>query len=103
MNREKEYAVRVDKKISGFFLNKMSYGMNLGDFITKPCEAKQTGFDEFNIILTEGKKTSNKTNVRRAWFRREGLAKNKDYEYRTQRFETKRIQRNRRQRTGNIF
>lgn len=56
MNREKEYAVRVDKKISGFFLNKMSYGLNLGDFITKPCQAKQTGFDEFNIILTEGKK-----------------------------------------------
>jgi len=56
MNREKEYAVRVDKKISGFFLNKLSYGIDLGDFITKPCEAMQTGFDEFNIILTEGKK-----------------------------------------------
>ena len=56
MNREKEYAVRVDKKISGFFLNKLSFGMDLGDFVTKPCEAKQTGFDEFNIILTEGKK-----------------------------------------------
>lgn len=56
MNREKEYTVRVDKKINGFFLNKLSYGMDLGDFITKPCETKQTGFDEFNIILTEGKK-----------------------------------------------
>lgn len=56
MNREKEYAVRVDKKINNFFLNKMSCGLDLGDFITKPCQVKQTGFDEFNIILTEGKK-----------------------------------------------
>lgn len=56
MNREKEYAVRVDKKINGFFINKMSCGLDLGDFVTKPCQVKQTGFDEFNIILTEGKK-----------------------------------------------
>ena len=56
MNREKEYLVRVDKKINGFFLNKLSYGMDLGDFVTKPCQAKQTGADEFSIILTEGKK-----------------------------------------------
>ena len=56
MNREKEYAVRVDKNINGFFLNKLSFGMDLGDFITKPCQARQTGADEFIIILTEGKK-----------------------------------------------
>ena len=56
MNREKEYAVRVDKNINGFFLNKLSYGMDLGDFVTKPCQARQTGADEFSIILTEGKK-----------------------------------------------
>lgn len=56
MNREKEYAVRVDKKINNFFLNKMSSGLDLGDFVTKPCQVKQAGFDEFNIILTEGKK-----------------------------------------------
>ena len=56
MNREKEYSVRVDKKINGFFLNKMSFGLDLGDFVTKPCQTKQTGADEFNIILTEGKK-----------------------------------------------
>ena len=56
MNREKEYLVRVDKKINGFFLNKLSYGMDLGDFVTKPCQARQTGADEFSIILTEGKK-----------------------------------------------
>jgi len=56
MNREKEYMVRVDKKINGFFLNKLSYGMDLGDFVTKPCQARQTGADEFSIILTEGKK-----------------------------------------------
>ena len=55
MNREKEYMVRVDKKINGFFLNKLSYGMDLGDFVTKPCQAKQTGADEFIIILTEVK------------------------------------------------
>ena len=56
MNREKEYAVRVDKNINGFFLNKLSFGMDLGDFVTKPCQARQTGADEFIIILTEGKK-----------------------------------------------
>ena len=56
MNREKEYAVRVDKNINGFFLNKLSFGLDLGDFITKPCQTKQTGADEFTIILTEGKK-----------------------------------------------
>ena len=56
MNREKEYSVRVDKKINGFFLNKMSFGLDLGGFVTKPCQTKQTGADEFNIILTEGKK-----------------------------------------------
>ena len=56
MNREKEYMVRVDKKINGFFLNKLSFGLDLGDFVTKPCQAKQTGADEFSIILTEGKK-----------------------------------------------
>ena len=27
MNREKEYLVKVDKKINGFFLNKMSFGL----------------------------------------------------------------------------
>lgn len=56
MNREKEYAVKVDKKINGFFLSRMSSGLNLGDFITKPCQTRQTGADEFSIILTEGKK-----------------------------------------------
>ena len=56
MNREKEYMVRVDKKINGFFLNKLSFGLDLGDFVTKPCQARQTGADEFSIILTEGKK-----------------------------------------------
>ena len=56
MNREKEYMVRVDKKINGFFLNKLSFGLDLGDFVTKPCQARQTGVDEFSIILTEGKK-----------------------------------------------
>ena len=56
MNREKEYMVRVDKKINGFFLNKLSFGLDLGDFVTMPCQARQTGTDEFSIILTEGKK-----------------------------------------------
>ena len=56
MNREKEYAVKVDKNINGFFLNKLSFGLDLGDFVTKPCQTRQTGADEFIIILTEGKK-----------------------------------------------
>lgn len=55
-HHEKEYSVKVDKKISERFLKKMTSGLDLGDFITKPCEIKQTGQNEFKIILTEGKK-----------------------------------------------
>lgn len=53
---EKEYAVRVDKPLrEGFFL-KAASGMDLGDFVTKPCKIKQISPQAFKIILTEGKK-----------------------------------------------
>jgi len=53
---EKEYVVRVDKKINNHFLKIMGQGVNLGDFKTKPCKIEQLNDYEFKIILTEGKK-----------------------------------------------
>jgi len=55
-HHEKEYSVKINKDISERFLRKMTSGLDLGDFITKPCKIKQTGQNDFNIILTEGKK-----------------------------------------------
>ncbi len=56
-NHEKEYAVKVDKKINNFFLRHMEEGIVLEDrYKTKPCQAKKTGDNTFSIILTEGKR-----------------------------------------------
>ena len=54
-NKEKEYNVEVDKEISDEFVNKMGSGVNIGFYITKPCEIQKTGKKTFRIILTEGK------------------------------------------------
>lgn len=53
---EKEYVVKVDKKIDEAFVKKMSEGMYLKDLKmdTRPCEVKQVGPYTFNIILTQG-------------------------------------------------
>lgn len=55
-DHEKEYVVRVDKPIDGRDLSMMEKGIWLEDFQTKPCMAKKTKSDEFNIVITEGKK-----------------------------------------------
>lgn len=54
-NKEKEYIVEVDKEIPDEFITKMKDGVNIGFYITKPCEVEKTGFKTFRIILTEGK------------------------------------------------
>ena len=37
------------------FLKKMSSGVNIGGYITKPCKIKRLAENKFSIILTEGK------------------------------------------------
>jgi len=53
---EKEYIVKVDKKIKNFFLKKMSQGVDIGNYFTKPAKIKKIDDFSFKIILTEGKK-----------------------------------------------
>jgi len=53
---EKEYRVRVDKHINGYFAQKMENGVNIEGYVTKPCKVETTGDKAFKIILTEGKK-----------------------------------------------
>lgn len=53
---EKEYLVRVDKKITQDFLSKMEKGVYLEDLEvkTRECQLKKTGQSTFQIILTQG-------------------------------------------------
>jgi 23S rRNA pseudouridine2604 synthase len=51
---EKEYQVRVDKRITPQFLEKMAAGVPILDTVTRPCEIRQEGAYTFRIILTQG-------------------------------------------------
>lgn len=53
---EKEYAVRVDKRITDRFIEDMSKGVYLDelDKTTRPCKVEKTGAYTFKIILTQG-------------------------------------------------
>lgn len=53
-NHEKEYIVTVDKTISQTFVERMSNGIPILDRVTKKCEVKKMGSNEFKIILTQG-------------------------------------------------
>lgn len=55
-NHEKEYAVAVNKPVTGEFLKKLCEGVWLEDLavLTKPCRAWQTGTHTFHIVLTQG-------------------------------------------------
>ncbi len=53
-NHEKEYLVRVDKKINQKFINKMANGIPILDTITEKCKLKKLDDYTFNIILTQG-------------------------------------------------
>lgn len=52
---EKEYEVRVQEKLQSNFARAMESGIDIGDYVTKPCRVEVTGDSEFSIILTEGK------------------------------------------------
>lgn len=53
---EKEYIVKVDREITGDFLEKMSKGVYLEelDITTRACDVKETGRYTFCIVLTQG-------------------------------------------------
>jgi len=51
---EKEYIVKVNKKITTDFLKQMGQGVPILDTVTRPCRVQQTGAFSFRIILTQG-------------------------------------------------
>lgn len=53
-DHEKEYIVQVNKPVTESFLRAMSAGVPILDTITKKCDIRQTGKDQFRIILTQG-------------------------------------------------
>ncbi|MFY8129327.1 MAG: pseudouridine synthase [Chitinophagaceae bacterium] len=53
-NHEKEYIVKVNKSIDGFFTQKMASGVRIKDGLTKPCVVKKISSHTFKIILTQG-------------------------------------------------
>jgi 23S rRNA pseudouridine2604 synthase len=53
-NHEKEYIVKVNKSIDGFFINKMANGVRIKEGLTKPCTVKKISSHTFKIILTQG-------------------------------------------------
>lgn len=53
---EKEYHVRVDKRVTDAFIRHIERGILIENYKTKPAKARRAGETIFNIILTEGKK-----------------------------------------------
>ncbi len=51
---EKEYIVRVNKKITDDFLRGMSKGVPILDTVTRPCTLQKIDDHTFSIILTQG-------------------------------------------------
>lgn len=54
-DKEKEYVVTVDKKITRSFLNKMTSGILIEGKVTKPARIKRESDTRFHLILTEGR------------------------------------------------
>lgn len=53
-NHEKEYIVRVNKRITGDFIRKMSNGIPILDTVTKKCKVWKVSDFTFKIVLTQG-------------------------------------------------
>ncbi|MBI2617976.1 rRNA pseudouridine synthase [Candidatus Kaiserbacteria bacterium] len=53
---EREYVVKVDKKIKNMFLKKMRGGVQIEGYVTKPAAVERIDDLSFRITLTEGKK-----------------------------------------------
>ncbi len=52
---EKEYIVEVRKLFKEDFIKKMSEGVDIGGYVTKPCTVVKINDRTFSIILTEGR------------------------------------------------
>ena len=50
---EKEYIVKVDRRITDEFLQRMSQGVPILDTITKKCKVEKVGRYVFKIILIQ--------------------------------------------------
>lgn len=53
---EKEYDVVCAHKLPSYFKDKLEAGIDIGGYVTKPCEITMRGDKKFTIKLTEGKK-----------------------------------------------
>lgn len=53
-HHEKEYIVRVNKKITKDFIEKMSKGVKILDTVTRKCDVKRIDDYTFDIVLTQG-------------------------------------------------
>lgn len=53
-HHEKEYIVKVNKKINDKFIDKMSSGVDILDTNTRECKVEKIDDYTFNIILTQG-------------------------------------------------
>lgn len=53
---EREYVVRVDKRITNSFITRIKKGVNIEGYVTQPATARKVNDSTFNITLTEGKK-----------------------------------------------
>lgn len=51
---EKEYFVKVNRRVTDSFLYKMSHGVEILESVTKPCKVWKESEDSFHIILTQG-------------------------------------------------
>ncbi|MBP9749848.1 MAG: rRNA pseudouridine synthase, partial [Candidatus Pacebacteria bacterium] len=52
---EKEYRVRVNERLRADVAELLSRGVEIGDYLTKPCRAERVDAHTLRIILTEGK------------------------------------------------
>jgi len=51
---EKEYVVKIDRKITDEFIEKMSNGVKILGVTTKPCKVERKNNGNFRIVLTQG-------------------------------------------------
>ncbi len=52
---EKEYIVEINRPVDESFVKKLSQGVDIGGYVTKPCKVRKISGNTFSIILTEGK------------------------------------------------
>ncbi len=53
---EKEYVVRSVERLRPSFGEHMGKGVDIGDYVTKPCKVKILGDFTFSIVISEGKR-----------------------------------------------